>query len=216
MIIAVTQKIRLPWIIDNCNIFLIWGKKKCFCANFKNFSMCHHLFNSIFSKGGCRRLSDHKGANVLHKFLCQKKVLQKNSSALAACRSGWCSSVLTFPARRKYIIDWSEFWVFGSLLLEFSKNVQKTSLYHLPNIDGSFVFNFLDLKHISTFAAQLLLVDGSHYSSQHSDTLVSCLLSCSTMTSPASCCRPHRWNRCRSRRKKSGADGPTRTSRTWE
>ena len=39
--------------------------------------MCSHLLNSIFSEGGCPRLSDHKGANVLHKFLCQKKVFPK-------------------------------------------------------------------------------------------------------------------------------------------
>ena len=73
--------------------------------------MCSHLLNSIFSKGGCRRLSDHKGANVLHKFLCQKEVFPKNFSALAACRSNWFPSVLTFPARRKYknIFNFGEF-----------------------------------------------------------------------------------------------------------
>ena len=104
MLVAFSQKISLPWKINNCNIYQIWGKNPCFCTKFKNCSMCFTLLNSIYGRESCCTGSNHKEANVLHKFLGRKMIFLEFSRSLACHSSVWSSNVPTFLAQRKYML----------------------------------------------------------------------------------------------------------------
>ena len=113
ILVAISQKISLPWKINNCNIYQIWGKNPCFCTKFKNCPMCFTLLNPIYGRQSRCTGSNHKGANVLYKFLGRKMIFLEIFMSLAGHSSVWSPNVATFPAQRKYII-----WI--SCILGFS------------------------------------------------------------------------------------------------
>ena len=104
ILVAISQKISLPWKINNCNIYQIWGKNPCFCTKFKNCPMCLTLLKPIYGRQSRCTGSNHKGANVLYKFLGRKMIFLEIFMSLAGHSSVWSPNVATFPAQRKYFL----------------------------------------------------------------------------------------------------------------